>query len=189
MFPPNLSLLINAGTKCPKNTFIITAVGSTVQTSTARYGGDTFITFASHCHTFIFIKKLQHVQFSFIALPAILRLTVWNSWSPHRLWSMYLCVPCCFLFQWRREFVTFCNKDSRTCRATSFLVMWHSLGFVMLPWETPLGNKLTTRGFLSFYVPLFSSLSSSFPPVPVTQTPNTLTGNKDWLWHDLVRRV
>lgn len=57
MFPPNLSLLINAGTKCPKNTFIITAVGSTVQTSTARYGGDTFITFASHCHTFIFIKK------------------------------------------------------------------------------------------------------------------------------------
>lgn len=128
-------------------------------------------------HIYNFCITLSHIYlYPKIAARAILDIALGhipiNSLklleSTQRLWSMYNCVPCCFSLEWRREFVTFCNKDSRTCRATSFSVMWHSLGFVMLPWETPVGNKLTTRGFFiflcssSFLTRSFFFFSSSF---------------------------
>lgn len=112
-----------------------------------------------------------------------------NYWSPECFSLPMSTFFYFFLFGCRREFVTFCNKDSRTCRATSFLVVWHSLvswcSSEKLQWEinSPPGDYLFLCASI-FHTPLSFSL-----PVPVTQTPNTLPSNKDPLWHDLVRRV
>lgn len=96
---------------------------------------------------------------------------------------------CFFLFRCRREFLSV--SVTRTAGPAGPLVFSGvtQFGFMMLPWETPLGNKLTHQG-LSFSMCLYfphSLLFSACFSDTNSKHPNALTWNKDWFWHDLVR--
>lgn len=123
---------------------------------------NTFITSASHCHTFIFIQKLQHVQF-WTLHSAIFQLIVWNCWSPHTDCGACTTVSLA-VFHWSGGGSLSLSVTRTAGPAGPLVFQWCDTVWVLwcsperLQWEinSPPGD------FLSFYVPLVSSLALFF---------------------------